>query len=218
MASEEEQEENLADTVNIYADDNMRLLDLLGLGEESERKKAKTKTSRPATPKAAALRLTWQRTPGLSITDHGDSVSLRAVALEDEWSFARLFGFVSRGELSWTAVVTEKDSAERESMAVGVEGNDGSRLLLNLSSGETQDASNRMEQFVELPETGFFPRGTRVHFKLSIEQKKLLIGVGEFPLRPAFRLQCGVAYVPVVAMRLTGQKLRIVDMQIINAE
>jgi hypothetical protein len=206
-------ENELRDSVNLYAEDNMRLLELLGMGKEAKSKKQKTAEPKKRAPKPS-LRLSWQRTLGVTIDDRGREVQLKAVALQDEWAFARLFGYLAEGAVRWTVVLQHEGGEALETMGAGAEGTDGSRLLLDLVSGETQDAHSRVEPFFALPESGYFPRGTMFHFTLSHTLRKVMIGINDELPKPAFRLQSGVGYVPVVALRQTGQELSILDMRI----
>ncbi len=116
--------------------------------------------------------------------------------------------------LHWTVVLRHRDGEALETMGAGAEGTDGSHLLLDLVSGETQDAQSRVEPFFAVPESGQFPRGTMFHFTLSHTARKVLIGINNEPPKPAFRLKAGVAYVPVVALRQMGQELSILNMRI----
>jgi hypothetical protein len=174
--------------VNCYAEDNMALLSILGLDVEKPSKRSKTKSEARKT--LVEFSPTWKRVSGITIVE-GERVTTLSAKSAENWTFARMRGYLGAGELSWT-LCWKRDTIA--AITAGVEDEHQCTRLFDFQTGRTQDELNRQEQLFELPECSELT----VRFRLSFSEKKLLISINDLPFKPAFRLRADTHYVPIV--------------------
>jgi hypothetical protein len=133
MSDESGENVNLESMVNCFADENLNLLELLGMGENDVKRARKEKPKQKAKKKTSVpLSLVWKRVAGLQVTaenllvDNG-LASLRRLpsasfAQDDSWVLARMKGHVNSGQMEWTLKIVQDESGF-PALAAGIEVN-----------------------------------------------------------------------------------------------